>query len=578
LQLLVHIVKNDISYQTTRTELKSSGLHRGVIMAFWKVTAIFTTFIAQSVPSFAQQPASSQNAYKVPDGSCLKAAGALGSADIQAVQSVDGKTLRDVSDIRSLRSKAKDGKTIVINGGDFSGKKFGNDNFSNICFLGTNLSNTRWSKSRADGAGFIDTNLTGATFDRVSLTYVLFRNATLAKADASGAKLSYGQLDGGWDTSMAGLRLENAQMMGFRFQCGTSSSDGCSFDRKQINLRGANLSGASLSSFSVWDANLVDVILNNTEIALDQIPQYANAHITGPLLVRSASKRASLSPEAFRIALVALSADSASSDTECNNPDTPLLQIFCQTGQSSLRTNRDDVNRLYESMSIRSAKADGTIITVTAPGKDQDKYLTSLRKCALKGEDVAITCITEKMAKRRAVLVAALSERSPLEQDARALFVSAETPLVKAVSRDPRLASLTPLLIGAAPKFLLAYRDDDNLLNARGVSQSADGAQCTYGFAPVGDSKSRKTKPAAKAFMAWSSGAEFFVLSNQKSKKKKTRKVKKSKNGKVLTVAEIAPNPTQTGCSPLVQSGPLVRLPILEDDFDRLWAAQKTKV
>ena len=99
-------------------------------MAFWKVAVIFTTFLAQSVPSFAQKPSTSQNTYKVPDGSCLKAAGALGSTDIQAAKAVDGKTLEDVSDIRSLRSKAKDGQAIVINGGDFSGKKFGNDNFS----------------------------------------------------------------------------------------------------------------------------------------------------------------------------------------------------------------------------------------------------------------------------------------------------------------------------------------------------------------------------------------------------------------------------------------------------------------
>lgn len=556
-------------------------------MTYWKIAVISAMLMFPPNYAYAQKPAAiqktaaSQISAEPPQGSCLQVAGALGSAGIKSVTPIDGNTLKDVSDIRALRSKSKDGLAIVISGGDFSGKKFGNDDFSNICFVGTNLSNTRWSKSRAEGAAFIDTNLTGALFDRVSMSYVLFRNATLVKTDASGAKLSFAQLDGGWDTSMAGLRLENAQMNGFRFVCGTSSADGCSFDRKQINLRGANLQGASLSTFPMWDANLVDAVMNNTEIMLDQIPQFANAKLAGPLLVRSANKRVSLSPEAFRIALVALSADSASSDTECVNPDTPLRQIFCQTGQSSLRMYRDDVNRLYENLTTKSTQLQGADIVVTGSGKDQEKYNSAMRKCALKLEDKAIECIYDKIRKRRAVLISAVTQRSPLEQDARALFVSADTPLIKAVSSDPRLAGLTPLLIGAAPKFLLAYRDDDNLLNAKGIAQSADGSQCIYSFNPVAMQKKRTTKLPSKAFSAWYSGAEFFVLSNGKVKRPKIRKLKKNVGG-VGSIAgaanELAVIPVREGCSPLVQSGPLVRLPVLEDDFDRLWAVQKPKM
>jgi uncharacterized protein YjbI with pentapeptide repeats len=549
-------------------------------MTFWKFAAILAILPLQASPVSALQKTPRPSRFTPPAGSCLEAAGSLGSNAIQSVKTIDGKTLKDVSDIRSLRAKARDNLAIVINGGDFSGKKFGNDNFSNICFLGTNLANTRWSKSRADGAGFIGANLSGAVFDRVSMEHVLFRNTNLTRTDASGAKLSYGQLDGGWDTSMAGLRLENAQMIGFRFQCGTSASDGCSFDRKQINLRGANLTDASLASFTVWDANLVDVILNNTEISLDQIPQYADANITGPMIVRATNKRVTVSPDAFRLAMTALSGGNAP-DTECSNPDKPLLKIFCQTGQSELRAYRDDVDRLYASTSV-TTRSDGTIITVIAPGKEQEKYLNALRKCALKEEDAATLCITDKMTKRRAVLVAALTAKSPLEADARALFVNVQTPLVQAVARDARLASLTPLLVDAAPAFLLAYRDDDNALNARGTSQALGGAACTYSFAPVAAKTSRKAKSTGPTFAAWSSGAEFAVQPYQKVKRKKVKKTRKNKKGKRITttstVLQAIDLPSGPGCAATMRSGPLVRLPILDDDFDRLWAAQNAAV
>lgn len=541
-------------------------------MQLWKIAAIAVAAAGQPATVNAMQQTASSN----PAGSsCLSALGALGSPANTALRVVDGATLDSASDLRSLRKKAKDGLPIIVKGGDLSGKKFGDDDFSNLCFDGTNLSATRWSKSRADGAAFVNANLTGAIFDRVSLRGVLFRNSILARMDASGANLSNGQLDGGWDPSMASLRLENAQMTGFRFVCGTSSADGCSFDRKQISLRGANLTNADLVGFALWDANLVDVVLNNTQIAFDQIQQYGNANLQGPVLVRAAGKQTALSPAAFQVAVSTLGAPQKP-DTECNAPATPLAQIFCQTGQSALRAYRDDVDRLYQSTAART-RPDGTAITVVAPSKEQDRYLSSLRKCALKVEEKALPCISDKMAKRRAILIAALTKSSPIEPDARALFVSVETPMLQSIARDARLAGMTPLLIGSAPTFLLAYHDDENLLNARGISQTADGARCVYEFSPVQPTRKRAVKPVGPAFAAWSSGAEFTVEPQRKVKQKR---VKKKRKGAVAQpqpaiqpgVASITP-----GCPTSLKSGPLIRVPLSEDDFDLLWAEYRRK-
>jgi Pentapeptide repeats (8 copies) len=540
-------------------------------MLRFKISLIGLILTGQSATANAAQP-SAQAA--TTSNSCLQAMGALGSAPNAAIRIVDGSTFNSPSDVRSLRKKAKDGLPIIVKGGNFSGKKFGSDDFSNICFEDSDLTNTRWSKTRADGVAFINANLTGATFDRVTLRGGLFRNSILTRMDASGANFSNGQLDGGWDPSMAGLRLENAQMTGFRFLCGTNSNDGCSFDRKQISLRGANLTNAKLGSFALWDANLVDVVLNNTEIALDQIPQYANANVKGPLIIQSAGKQSTLSPAAFQQAVAAFGAP-AKPDTECNSPATPLSQIFCQTGQSGLRAHRDDIDRLYQSIS-RQQRPDGTTIIVTAPTKDQERYLSKLSKCALKAEDKAITCISTAMAKRRAALVVTLTKNSPLEPDARALFVNAESPLLQSLSRDERLSSLTPLMIGSSPTFLLVYQDDDNLLNARGVSQSPDGARCVYGFASVSLVKSRKANAKSSAFLAWSSGAEFAVKPQGKIKRKKIKK--KRGNKQTATASPTQPETVSAaqGCATSLQSGPLVRVPLPDDIFDLLWTDYRT--
>jgi Pentapeptide repeats (8 copies) len=540
-------------------------------MQLCKIFVIGLVLSAQSATVNAAQP-SAQAA--TTGNSCLQALGALGAAPNAAIRIVDGAKFNSPSDVRSLRKKAKDRLPIIVKGGDFSGKKFGGDDFSSICFEDSNLTNTRWSKTRADGVAFINANLTGATFDRVTLRGVLFRNSILTRMDASGANLSYGQLDGGWDPSMAGLRLENAQMTGFRFLCGTSSADGCSFDRKQISLRGANLTNARLGSFALWDANLVDVVLNNTEIALDQIPQYANANVQGPLVIQSAGKQSTLSPAEFQQAVAALGAP-AKPDIECNSPATPLSQIFCQTGQSGLRAHRDDIDRLYQSISKRQLP-DGSTIVVNAPTKEQERYLSALRKCALKAEDKAITCISNTMAKRRTALVATLTKSSPLEPDARALFVNAESPLLQSLSGDERLSSLTPLMIGSSPTFLLVYQDDDMLLNARGVSQSLDGARCVYGFAPVSLAKSRKANAKSSAFLAWSSGAEFAVKPPGKVKRKKVKKKRGSKQMASASVNQPETVWVSPGCATSLQSGPLVRVPLSDDIFDLLWTDYRT--
>jgi uncharacterized protein YjbI with pentapeptide repeats len=540
-------------------------------------------FSLTSTTGYAQQYATDAYAnVNVPQDSCRVAAGALGSTAINTIQAIDGATLKDAKDIKSLRSKARDGRPIVIRGGDFSNQKFGDDYFGNICFVGTKLVNTKWTKSRARGAGFIDSDLSGASFDRVILDYAIFRNTQMARMDASGAKLNYGLLDGGWDTSMEGLRLENAAMMGFRFVCGNDQNNSCAFNRKQITLRGSDLSSADVSSFSFWETNLIDVKLNQTMVHLDQMTQFDSADIVGPVIIRADKKRVALDKDAFRLAMGALTV-TKTADTECNNPDSALSQLFCQAGRGSLRAYRDDIDRLYAASVNMQNLPTGGNINVTAPSKEQDRYLKALKNCVRKSEDLAIPCINTTMNKRREQLVMKLMKARPLEQDARALYVSVNTPLISAIVRDQRLAALGPLMIDSSPQLLLVYRDDDQRLVARAVGKNNEGLQCNYAFT-TGRKSGRKAL-TGPTFAAWDSGGEFVLgetgVVKKKKKVKKPRKVKKGKKGQTVsmtttvTTSETFETPT-AGCAAIIRSGPLVRVTVTEDEFDRIWATKQT--
>ncbi len=546
---------------------------RGKTMKF-TLSTIATLLFAVSMSTTSAMAAENPNV--LPQNSCQAAIGPLGAPRAIA-DTYDGKTLEFAGDIRSLRNKAKDGRIIVINGGDYTGQKFGNDNFSNICFVGTKLTNTRWTKTKASGIGFINADLTGATFDRVVMDFALFRNTTLTNVDASGAQLAYGRLDGGWEPSMANLKLDGARMVGFVFSCGATSVDGCSFDRKQLSLRGADLTGASVSTFAMWDARLDQAVLNNTVLSIDQITQFSLANLKGNVIIRASKRQVALRPDSFQAAAAAL-ATNKTNDSACNNPDTPLTQLLCQVGQTALRKFSEDIERLNETkLSLQAAqKAAGQApdtsgdIQVVAQNKAHERYTKALRRCALKDEeDDATNCVLGQMLKRRAVLIEQLIKSHPLEADGRALYVNADSQLIQAVARDPRLAGLTPLVADEATSMLLAYRDDDQNMSARGFAPGPEGQRCVASFAQAAP-KSKRAKIKATAFTAWVSGAEFTMGSPATTKKKK--RVKKPKKGKKLAAVEA---PLPTGCATLINSGPMVRLPVKEDDFDRLWGATK---
>lgn len=228
-------------------------------------------------------------------GGCAAVAGAVDGAGATLPSAVDGTRLDSVKDLTRLRRRAKDGRVIVIEGGDFSNWDFRKAKLSAVCFRGTRLAASKWGGVSAPGMGFIHADLTGAQLAGARLPGVLLRTTTMTGADATNADLRGGRLDGGWSASLAGLKLDGANLAGFRFHCGVTETDGCPFDRQGITARGTDFSNALFDGFTFWDANVEGVKLNGAEIRLDNVPLLQAAADAESMTLRQDGRRIQVS-------------------------------------------------------------------------------------------------------------------------------------------------------------------------------------------------------------------------------------------------------------------------------------------
>lgn len=459
------------------------------------------------------------NAVQPTARSCRFGVGQVDGTGSVLPPAMDGRKFRTFAAIVALRKAAPAGQLIVIEGGNLSGQKVGAVDLSGVCFRGTRLVNTIWTKTKGLGIGFINADLTGARFDQVSFDSVIFRNTALANVNASGARLVFGQLDGGWSPSMANLNLDNALMIGFRFICGVTATDGCPFDRKRISMRGTDLSEAKLSSFSFWDTAFNGAKFNKTEISLDQVTQFDGANITGPMLIRTGRKSAAVAPADFitlRSKVLGAAPDS------CASPATPLLQMICTSNLSRMHR---DVDALYR----------GSVGDASKPSPAQKSYQSALESCAVKGE-TARDCLAKEINERRDILITEMLREKPLERGGKALYVSNDTPFVNIVGDVPALG---PLMAGASSAYMLVRKDKGKSLSIRAATNDTAGNRCSV----FDNTKARSAEGIAMRI--WAGGADFKVEQNKRT----------------------AP------CANNAQSGPLVRFPVSDSDFDTLWAA-----
>ena len=259
--------------------------------------------VALSSASLAQQAAP----VPVAAAGCAAQAGAVDGTGATLPEPVDGKALRKISAIERLRKRAKDGRVIMIDGGDFTGWDFRKARLSSICFRGSKLANSDWRGVNAPGMGFMVSDLSGAKLAGAAMPGVLFRTTTLAGADATRADFRGGRLDGGWNASLSGWKIDGANFSGFRFQCGVTEADGCPFDRQGISAAGADFSNAVFQGFSFWGATLTGARFEGAEIAVDDLAQLDSATLPTALVARRGTRRTEITGPMIPLLVRALS-------------------------------------------------------------------------------------------------------------------------------------------------------------------------------------------------------------------------------------------------------------------------------
>jgi uncharacterized protein YjbI with pentapeptide repeats len=194
---------------------------------------------------------------------------------------------------------------IVVRGGNFAGSDFRDARLHNVCFVETDLSGTDWRGADAHGVGFIYSNLSGAKLAGARMPGVLLLNPQMSNVDASGADFSRGRIDANWTGSFENLRLDRADLSGFRFDCiEIFMEHGCPRERS-MSLRGANLTGASLHNWR-FDADFAGARLDRTEVVLRQLRDLADAELAGPLVLRGGDATVEIDRDDYRVLLAGL--------------------------------------------------------------------------------------------------------------------------------------------------------------------------------------------------------------------------------------------------------------------------------
>ncbi len=529
-----------------------------------------TLVFALAMAAAAPVPGASQPATQPPAGSCQALAGELANTNNAFPLAYPGAQILSATQFNRIIRDAPYGQPIVIDGGNFTGWRFGKKwksgkrYLNNVCFLGSNLTDTDWSNAKTSGLGFINVNLTGADMSEAEMPYTLFRNTSLENVTAKEADFSYGRLDGGWKNSISNLNLEEADLSGFRFVCGVKEADGCPFERKGINARRANLTNASIFGFYANDIDMSQARIDGIELGVDQLDQLNGAQTFGPVRLRGGPFVQTATASEFA-ALRRTLKTPVPADTRCNDPVDPLMVAICADTSRQMLAISDDI-------AILSA---GKIL----PKGPAKKFSKSRQKCfKQKTDDLRTACLLGIYDGWRNELVAGSPPPSWAQIPTKIIFARSNLP----INNDPTSKALWSrfgaVVAGSASAYLAAQSNGQSTVNMRGKATAADGEYCefdvpslvytkgSFGLRPsiadvVTDDKKKKkpkkAKPGEITPFAFFLGEEAQVLADRTGPKVYVGNTPTSVNGVRCT-----------GPSPF---GKMQQLQVDEAAFDLIW-------
>lgn len=481
-------------------------------------------------------------AQTVPAGACLTSAPDLGTKTPGFA--IDGATIKKVRDLGDLR-KRMGAKTVFVSGGSFRGESLAKVRLENICFLGTDFAGSDWRGVAASGLGFVDVDLSAAKMAGARLPFVLFRNAKLAGADATGADFRFGRFDGGWGGSVRDWTLTGARLHGFRFECGATALDGCPVDREGVAFTGADLTRASLFAFPVSDLDLAGTTIDTTELSLSQTTALAAANLMGPVIVRSRRRATIFFPfEVPRLREAAMADDAGgpvAGPKLCGGD--PLSQAVCAAGDPVLTDLAAEVAALETAGPAARRPMGRRGRSVRTPRAAAPAPSDAVATCLSTGGDA--DCLLAALRTRREQLGGAGVRPDWLRGGEVLLFVSDDVPPPSSGRGDPLFARLQPVLLDSAQSVALLRVDTSGAVQAKG--QALGGCQLDA---------DRLTYDPVRGGLSTAQGALLLTITGQRMR------------------SAVEPQPTgPLRCRPGASFATMRRVPLDQESLATLWEA-----
>lgn len=505
-----------------------------------------------------------------PTDSCMVRAGAVTGEGSTLPMSVPGDTLKKSYAMEKLRKKAKDGRTIVIEGGDFTDYDFRKAKLSNICFRGVKMTNSDWGGANMAGMGFIDSDLSGAVFTGAVMRGALFRTTTLTGVDATAADFSEGRLDGGWNASIKNLKIDLAKFNSFKFICGTRAIDGCPFDRLGISARNTDFSGVLFNGFALWGANVSGAIFDGADMNVDDVGQIVGGAEPNVINVRHRNM-STLVDGSVAMALAGALATANAVANQCANPRGRLEIALCEDRSGTLRTFDSDIVRMAASGAPEKKK------NVVAFERGRDA-------CMAGAAATKTACLTIVYRARRNSLMATTAPMTWMKRAERILFSSNDLALNAGATLQPSWPGVVRVLVRLSPSYMLARVEGSKRVAVRGMATNGDEAACSLDVIASPGSAGNftvpvvmppKMRPGAKVTAAAAAATDITVTSTAKRKTTPISLFRVTGEQAILIQAQddgTAPVRVPV-CNGAVTFGAMKRLPIDEMTFETLWAS-----
>lgn len=380
--------------------------------------------------------------------------------DARPIRLVEGNLLSGAADLIALRAVSAQA-LIVVDQGNFRNADLRGAQLSDICFVGSDLSGSDWRGAEGAGLVFAGADLSGARLAGARLPGATFRNATLDDVDATGAMLQNAQIIGGPFLTMERLRLDRANLRGFRFECGITEENRCSL-QTEMSMRGADLTDAALDD--IWfDPDWSGARVDRTKVRPAQLPNLDTAALAGPLLVSSGDTTVAISPAEHARLLPHLRRvqDDRAPSFDCRRARSAAEREICAPDAGEFRAADLELASLYRLALAR----DPAVVA------DQRAWLRERDSCAP-------DCLWLSYRARKDELIVRLGPPDWARPGAAALFLTPEIWVENSFQTDPLFTRLLPVLMASADSQVTVRVNSDSSIEVNGSAIGGNAHQC----------------------------------------------------------------------------------------------------